>query len=56
MIRCNLTDKDEFGLLGWLQVMAKERGLNLGPLIRSLLATHPEIKQRIQEGIPKWKV
>lgn len=55
MIRCNLTDKDALGLLGWLQIMAKEKGLKLGPFIRSLLITHPEVKARFGKEIDEWK-
>jgi len=55
MIRLHLSDKDNFGLLGWLERMAKDEGLKLGPFVRSLLMSHPKVKERFQEEIEKWK-
>lgn len=55
MKRLHLSDKDGKGLLGWLELMAKEKGLKLGPFVRSLLMSHPDVKERFQKEIDKWK-
>lgn len=55
MIRLHLSDKERTGLLGWLERMAKEKGLKLGPFVRSLLISHPEVMARFQKEIEEWK-
>ncbi len=53
--RLNLKDMEPYGLLAWIEILAREQGIEPAAKARQLLQTHPEVQTRFREEIEKWK-